>query len=204
VLIKKQFGEEELILLVAEWLTECVLGFNIGKTMNAQQIKNTAEFITEDYYYLKPEEIKFCFGQAQRGVYGKIYDRIDTSIIFEWFEKYMDERIGAVENNRTKKTNEFKTQQFKINSGNVILPILKGHKELIEKKEKVQQIERKEQQIKRVGLPNEELFNKIYQEFEKKEPMLNNNAPIGYVLYNQKNLTLDEYLQVRFKEVLND
>ena len=49
--------------------------------------------ISDDYYYLKPDELEYCFRQAKRGVYGKVFDRIDGMVILEWLEKYNTERM---------------------------------------------------------------------------------------------------------------
>jgi len=132
------------------------------------------------------------------GKYGKIYDRIDGSIIFEWFGLYMDERMGAVEDNRQKMQNEYKTSEYKENLNKAILPALKANLPFFDKKEKEK--EEFKQKIVKAGLPNEDLFNKYYAEFEKKDPLTKNDAPVGYVLYNNSLKTLDEYVEYRFAE----
>jgi len=195
VLIKKEFGEEELLIYVSELLTDCVLSFNIGKTMNAEQIKLTAEYIAEDYYFLKPEELKYCFAQAQKGVYGKIYDRIDTSIIFEWFDKYIEERMGSVEKNNQNKTNEFKSQDYKNASSQTILPALK---EVVENKKKVHQNE--EKTPKKAEL---DLSNKIMKEFDELFDEQNEFDKGGFrmVKYKGKDYSGSEYLDIRLGEI---
>jgi len=195
VLIKKEFGEEELLIYVSELLTDCVLSFNIGKTMNAEQIKLTAEYIAEDYYFLKPEELKYCFAQAQKGVYGKIYDRIDTSIIFEWFDKYIEERMGSVEKNNQNKTNEFKSQDYKNASSQTILPALK---EVVENKKKVHQNE--EKTPKKAEL---DLSNKIMKEFDELFDEQNEFDKGGFrmVKYKGKEYSGSEYLDIRLGEI---
>ena len=195
MLIKKEFGEEELLIYVSELLTDCVLSFNIGKTMNAEQIKLTAEYIAEDYYFLKPEELKYCFAQAQKGVYGKIYDRIDTSIIFEWFDKYIEERMGSVEKNNQNKTNEFKSQDYKNASSQTILPALK---EVVENKKKVHQNE--EKTPKKAEL---DLSNKIMKEFDELFDEQNEFDKGGFrmVKYKGKEYSGSEYLDIRLGEI---
>lgn len=97
-MIKKQFGETELILYICELVTETALFFNVGKTMNAEQIKQTSMMIAEDYYYMKPEELNYCFNKAKRGHYGKLFDRLDGAIIFRWLDKYNQERTSICVN----------------------------------------------------------------------------------------------------------
>ena len=87
--------------------------------MKHEQIVTTAELILNDYWALKPEDLKLCFDNAKKGKYGKIYDRIDGQIIFEWLELYLEERAQAIE---TLRRNE--SQQHKKDSGIPIIPML--------------------------------------------------------------------------------
>lgn len=61
--------------------------------MGQEQIVQTIRLITEDFYYFNIEDFKLCFNNAKRGLYGKIYDRIDGNIIYEWLQKYSEERV---------------------------------------------------------------------------------------------------------------
>ena len=45
--------------------------------MSAVQVAQTADLVIEEFYYLKPDDFKLCFTQAKKGIYGKLYDRID-------------------------------------------------------------------------------------------------------------------------------
>lgn len=78
-----------VVLLIAE----AVEFFNVGKTMNAQQVALTADLIIQYYSYFKLEDIKLCFRNAMIGKYGELYDRLDGSIILSWFKRYEKDRI---------------------------------------------------------------------------------------------------------------
>lgn len=77
-------------------ITDLVMSFNIGKTMNQSQVGHAVRAIQEDYFYLKPTELKYCFENAKRGRYGTLYDRIDLAVICEWIEMYLVERTNEV------------------------------------------------------------------------------------------------------------
>ena len=66
--------------------------FSVGKTMGAVQVAQTADLIIEEYYFLKPDDFKLCFSRAKKGLYGKVYDRIDGQVIFDWLNTYEKER----------------------------------------------------------------------------------------------------------------
>ena len=66
--------------------------FNVGKIMNDNQAAQTADLIIEEYYFLKPDDFKLCFNRAKKGLYGKVYDRIDGAVILEWLGRYEKER----------------------------------------------------------------------------------------------------------------
>lgn len=60
--------------------------------MGQSQLVSTIQLVIEDFYYLNIEDFKLCFNNAKRGVYGKIYDRVDGNIIYDWISRYAQER----------------------------------------------------------------------------------------------------------------
>lgn len=60
--------------------------------MGQSQLVSTIQLVIEDFYYLNIEDFKLCFNKAKRGVYGKIYDRVDGNIIYGWIAQYAQER----------------------------------------------------------------------------------------------------------------
>jgi hypothetical protein len=86
-------------------VTELIKTFNVGKTMNDMQVVFVVNGIKSDYYFLKPEELKYCFENAKKGRYGTMYDRIDAAVIFGWLDEYMKERteLAYLENEEKNK-----------------------------------------------------------------------------------------------------
>lgn len=62
--------------------------FNVGKTMDDQQVAITCDLIIDAFPYFKLEDLSLCFKKAMLLEYGKLYDRIDGAIIIEWLKKY--------------------------------------------------------------------------------------------------------------------
>ena len=106
--IKKEAGEVIAKTILVEALTDLVMLFNIGKTMNPPQIIQTIDLILQKYWYLRLTELKYCFNQAKMGAYGKVYDRIDGAIIFEWIEKYIEERKELIIQKQVERNKESK------------------------------------------------------------------------------------------------
>lgn len=67
-------------------INEVVQFFNVGKTMNKEQVASTADLIISKYFYLNLEELKFCFREAMCS--GKVFDRLDGNIILGWLREY--------------------------------------------------------------------------------------------------------------------
>lgn len=84
--------------LIAHMIIDLVKFLNVGKTMNAEQVAQTAEIILYDYAYLKVEDFKLCFSKAKKGLYGKTYDRIDGQVILDFLNTYVEERIREADN----------------------------------------------------------------------------------------------------------
>ena len=91
--IRKKYGEQSLQAILVIILTDLIKFFNVGKTIGQEQLVQTIRLIIEDFYYFNIEDFKLCFNNAKRGRYGKIYDRIDGNIIYEWLQKYSEERV---------------------------------------------------------------------------------------------------------------
>lgn len=92
---RKQKGEMTLYALMTIMINDLLDFFSTGKTMGERQMVTTIRMIVEDFYYFNIEDFKLCFDNAKRGKYGKIYDRIDGNIIYEWLQKYSEERTDV-------------------------------------------------------------------------------------------------------------
>lgn len=64
--------------------------FNVGKNMSDTQVAVTVDLILESFWYLRLEEIKYCFRRAMRRE--RLYDRLDGNIIIGWLAEYDAER----------------------------------------------------------------------------------------------------------------
>lgn len=80
-------GLASLILRVAGF-------FNIGRPMNEEQAIETAYLLLEKYPHESLEDFVIMFRNAKLGKYGdgKLYNRLDGMIIFQWMGEYMEEK----------------------------------------------------------------------------------------------------------------
>lgn len=93
-------SQEAALKIVVLMLAEVNEFFNVGKPMGDAQAVATARLILTNQMMknMKPEDFKVCFDRAKAGVYGKVYDRIDGNMVFEWLNAYLSERMEFVEN----------------------------------------------------------------------------------------------------------
>lgn len=94
---RKETSETHLQALLVVLVNDLVSFFSVGKTMGQAQLVQTVQLIIEDYYYLNVEDLKLCFNNAKKGVYGKVYDRVDGNIILGWLQQYAAERVAESE-----------------------------------------------------------------------------------------------------------
>ena len=90
--MNKEFGETHLRGFMVKVLNDLVDFFNVGKSIGAVQVAQTVDLIIDEYYFFKPDDFKLCFNRAKKGLYGKVYDRIDGAVILEWLGRYEKER----------------------------------------------------------------------------------------------------------------
>ena len=69
--------------------------FAVSKTIGDTQLADTVKMLVEDFYYLNIEDFKLCFSNAKKGRYGKVYDRVDGSMIYEWVDTYARGRMSV-------------------------------------------------------------------------------------------------------------
>lgn len=92
-------GETVAKAAIVYAITDLAMFLNLGKerNMTVPQIAQTAEMVLQKYNYLKLDDLKLCFNNAKQGVYGKIYDRLDGQVIFEFLNAYSDSRAVEAE-----------------------------------------------------------------------------------------------------------
>ena len=99
--IVKDLGRDRGELYVKALLTEAIIDlsefFNVQNNFSERQVVSTVNIIREKYYYFKPDDFKLCFKEAMKGTYGKVYNRLDGSLIMEWLESYETERVSFFE-----------------------------------------------------------------------------------------------------------
>ncbi|MEG2066353.1 MAG: DUF6633 family protein [Tannerellaceae bacterium] len=106
--INKEFGEDHLRSFMVKILNDILDFFSVGKSMGAVQLATTADLIIEEYYFLKPDDFKLCFNRAKKGQYGKVYDRIDGQVIFDWLHTYVSDRMYTAREQSISESEGFK------------------------------------------------------------------------------------------------
>lgn len=95
--LRKEYGEEFTIELVMYAIIDLCESLNVGKGMNEGQIIEAARLIQQEYYMLKPADLKLCFDMAKLGKFGEVYNRIDIQVISTWIDKYLQLRLEEAE-----------------------------------------------------------------------------------------------------------
>lgn len=106
--MNKNFGEMKLRAFMVNIIIDLVMFFNVGKTMKDTQAAQTADLIIEEFYFLKPDDFKLCFTRAKKGYYGKVFDRIDGQVIFEWLNQYTNDRMTTASDTSIQEAERFK------------------------------------------------------------------------------------------------
>lgn len=107
-LARRTYGDQPIMEMLVQMISNVNDFFNVSRPMNAVQIMETAKLIAKVYYYLKFEEIKFVFENAKTGKWGKIYERLDGSVIMDWFQFYDNDRTIEIE---IKRQSDLKAKQ---------------------------------------------------------------------------------------------
>jgi hypothetical protein len=95
--VRKDFGRDFIIAYLKTWIINLNDFINVKMKMNKVQTEETARLIVKEFYCLTITDIYFVFESAKRGLYGKFYDRIDGTMILEWFRNHFKDRCNAFE-----------------------------------------------------------------------------------------------------------
>lgn len=191
-------GDMALNAFLTHVLTDLVMFFNVGKTMNEAQIVELVRLIKVDYYFLRPSEIRYCFDNAKKGKYGALYDRIDGSIIIEWIEKYLEERLYVVMEERDRKHDEVKNETISFDP-KVAEVIIKA----LNRKPAEVKPEINTSTLKKELSPLDLKLQGFFKEFDS----IYRDKPIGemggkrFIDYKGKILDQEEYAKIRLSEV---
>lgn len=190
--LTNEVGETVLNALLTLAVTDLVNSFNVGKTMNDDQIVYVVETIKVDYYFIRIDELKYCFNQARKGRYGQIYDRIDAAIICQWIDKYLEERLGV---NYELKAEEEKKEVDSFNQlGSQILSL---------KNSKGERFKLPSFKDKKEGCPifiplkNETMHQRWFRQFDKIE---RKNGINGFVFRYGKMIDCIEYCEYKMEQ----
>ena len=96
--IKKEKGEAVAIAALVQIIGEAVDFFSVGKSMDDNQLGETAKLLLQEFYYLKIADLKLFFDRLKTGFYGGLYDRLDGNVIMVHLRNYCAERITTAEN----------------------------------------------------------------------------------------------------------
>jgi len=87
--------------------------FNVSNTLSDVQLQMTASLVLDEFYFLTIADLRLCFFNAYKNKYGKLYNRLDGSIIIDWLNQYNEER--AVEAQRISEKKSSENKNVKIN-----------------------------------------------------------------------------------------
>lgn len=77
-------------------LTKLARAINITNNLNDAQIKTIVEDLMDRYKTESVEDFILVFKKARQGDFGTIYN-LHSAVIFEWMEKYLDEKYQVLE-----------------------------------------------------------------------------------------------------------
>ncbi len=90
--IRRDNGDIVAKAVVIIALDDLIEFYNVKNTFTDAQINQTATLILETFFWFKLDDFKLCFNRAKTGYYGAAYNRLDGSVIFEWLNRYAEER----------------------------------------------------------------------------------------------------------------
>lgn len=93
--LEKSYGRANMVKMIILLIEDLNFTLNVQRPMNVRQISDFAvEFYTEQSRYIRFEEVVAFFEGIKRGVYGQIYERVDSAILSEMWLRYDENKTG--------------------------------------------------------------------------------------------------------------
>lgn len=96
-------GKKTTIKLFALFISDLVNTFNVSRQMSGPQIMELAEDLATDLWFVKFEEIPAFFEAIKKGTIGKVYERLDAPLIWEFWDIYARKRSEVIESRQAAK-----------------------------------------------------------------------------------------------------
>lgn len=178
--------------------------FNISNRMTDAQTIDVVRLIMEKFNYFKLADFKLCFKNAKTGLYGKVYNRIDGLIIFEWLNLYAAERIQVAETASIAKDNALKNQKINPEEINP-----EGQKKVLEILSSVVDNTKADQlKSKKVNRGNSE-FDQLVQSYFREFDEIYKNRPesskenerLKFITVDGKQMNQAEFIDYKLKQI---
>lgn len=194
--LKNENGEDQVIDMLIILITELDSFFNVQRSMNANQISQTADLIFECYPFYTPDDIVLCFKNIKRLKYGKIFEGLDGGKILSFISDYDSERDEEIIRIRIEESNKFKAS-MKISTNDTgmvkLLEMFKKKDEIMKEKIAIEKTE------------NEKFTDFFINEFDQiHKDKHSNQSGLRFITYKGKNIDIQEYCKLRFEEENNE
>lgn len=90
-------GKATTIKVLSLLISDLVNSFNVSRQMNGAQIMELAEDFATDLWWIKFEELPAFFEGIKKGTIGKVYERLDPPLIWEFWDIYARKRAEVIE-----------------------------------------------------------------------------------------------------------
>jgi len=106
--LQKEITHDGLRAAIIIVLTEWLLSFNVANNMKGSQVGECVDLLILEFPNYKLEDFKVCLTYSKTSRYGKVYNRIDTPVVFDMFREYDKERKDILANAQVKQHGEIK------------------------------------------------------------------------------------------------
>lgn len=104
------YGEETVVKVVCAVLRLFNDGLNTTERMGPRQLVEYSMLWVEMFPHETVKDLFLCLKWVKAGRYGPLFNRVDGTVISEFFRKYLDEKSAYLETARREIQNQFKKE----------------------------------------------------------------------------------------------
>lgn len=96
-LVRQTYGRATVRLFVETQLNSLVRFSGVEKVMDDNVLRECADWIVQEFYYLNVYEVGAFVGRMKTGVYGKFYGSVDAMVVLDALRRYVGERNRSID-----------------------------------------------------------------------------------------------------------
>jgi len=114
--IRHYRGDDAVEAFISEIISLIEKSLNLVRPITSEQIVICVRIVVSKYHFLTLADLKLIVNNGLTGMYGRVFDRFDVGVFFEWVNKYVEDRLVVSESRHMREHDKVKHVEQKLSN----------------------------------------------------------------------------------------